>query len=132
MPCRAARSARCSSASCAIAMRPRSLLTSAAAHAQHRLRPTGRGADMPMKRKIAVAVLAALIAGTAAAQQAPRGNHSWAPSAPGGKHHVLPATLDTVQWGWLDPREKPKLTVNSGDTVSIETMMHAHDKVQPG
>jgi acetamidase/formamidase len=85
-----------------------------------------------MKKRIAVAVLAALTAGTAAAQQAPRGNHSWAPSAPAGKHHVLPATLDTVQWGWLDPREKPKLTVNSGDTVSMETMMHAHDKVQPG
>ena len=50
----------------------------------------------------------------------------------GGKHHTLAATLDTVQWGWLDPNEPPKLTVNSGDTVSIETMMHAHDKVKPG
>ena len=37
-----------------------------------------------------------------------------------------------MQWGWLDPQEKPKLTVNSGDTISIETMMHSHDKVQPG
>jgi acetamidase/formamidase len=49
-----------------------------------------------------------------------------------GKHHNLPATLETVQWGWLDPKEPPKLTINSGDTVSIETMMHAHDKVKPG
>ena len=48
------------------------------------------------------------------------------------KHHTLAATLETVQWGWLDPNEPPKLTVNSGDTVSIETMMHAHDKVKPG
>ena len=37
-----------------------------------------------------------------------------------------------MQWGWLDPKEKPKLTVNSGDTVSIETMMHAHDQIKPG
>ena len=49
-----------------------------------------------------------------------------------GKHHNLAATLETTQWGWLDPGEPPKLTVNSGDTVSIETMMHAHNKVQQG
>jgi acetamidase/formamidase len=50
----------------------------------------------------------------------------------GGKHHTLIATLETVQWGWLDPNEPPKLRINSGDTVSIETMMHAHDKIRPG
>ncbi|HEY7363317.1 MAG TPA: acetamidase/formamidase family protein [Methylomirabilota bacterium] len=50
----------------------------------------------------------------------------------GGKYHVLPATLETTQWGWLDPNEKPKLMVNSGDTVAIETMMHAHNAIQPG
>ncbi len=49
-----------------------------------------------------------------------------------GKHHTLGATLETTQWGWLDPKEPPKLTINSGDTVSIETMMHAHNKVQQG
>jgi hypothetical protein len=65
-------------------------------------------------------------------QGSARGNHEWAPPVPQGKHHNLAATLETVQWGWLDPREKPKLVVDSGDTVSIETMMHAHDKVQPG
>lgn len=48
------------------------------------------------------------------------------------EHHMLPATLDTVQWGWFDINEKPKLTIDSGDTVSIETMMHSHDKIQPG
>ncbi len=79
-------------------------------------------------------VAAALGAGAVVAQKAgpARGNHNWAPKAPAGKHHKLAATLDTVQWGWLDPREKPKLTINSGDTVSIETMMHSHDKIQPG
>ena len=49
-----------------------------------------------------------------------------------GKHHTLAATLETVQWGWLDPKEPPKLKINSGDTVSIETMMHSHDKIKPG
>ena len=80
------------------------------------------------------ALIAALVAGAGLAQQqAPvRGNHDWAPRVAQGKHHNLAATLDTVQWGWLDPREKPRLTVDSGDTVSIETMMHSHDKVQPG
>jgi hypothetical protein len=30
------------------------------------------------------------------------------------KHYSLPATPDTVQWGWFDVNEKPKLTVCSG------------------
>ena len=83
---------------------------------------------------IVAAVVAALAGGAVIAQQSavPRGNHEWAAKTPAGKHHTLAATLDTVQWGWLDPKESPKLTINSGDTVSIETMMHAHDKLQPG
>ncbi len=48
------------------------------------------------------------------------------------KHYVLPATPETVQWGWLDAKEKPRLTMNSGDTVSIETMTHAVNELQPG
>src|SRR4030095_15556379 len=83
---------------------------------------------------VAVGVLAAssVIAQQQQAQAPARGNHDWAPKVPQGKSHSLAATLDTVQWGWLDPREKPRLTVDSGDTVSIETMMHSHDKIQPG
>jgi len=49
-----------------------------------------------------------------------------------GKHYTLPATMETVQWGWLDPNEKPKLTVNTEDTISVETMMHSRDQIQPG
>jgi len=45
---------------------------------------------------------------------------------------VLPATLETTQWGWLDPKEPPKLVVNSATSWRFETMMHAHNKVQPG
>jgi acetamidase/formamidase len=48
------------------------------------------------------------------------------------KHHSLPATPQNVQWGWLDPNEPPKLTVDSGDTVSVETLMHSLDQVKPG
>jgi acetamidase/formamidase len=87
------------------------------------------------KRGLAAVAIGAAIAGGAvvAQQSAPvRNDHSWASKVPAGKHHILPATLETVQWGWLDPKEPPKLTVNSGDTVSIETMMHSHDKIQPG
>lgn len=67
---------------------------------------------------VAFAVFAAGVCTSAAAQQS--------------RHHSLAATLETTQWGWLDPKEPPKLTINSGDTVSIETMMHAHNKVQQG
>ena len=53
-----------------------------------------------------------------------------APSAE-GKHHVLPATPENVQWGWLDPTEKAKLTVESGDTISVETLLHSLDQIRP-
>ena len=48
------------------------------------------------------------------------------------KTYRLTATPDTVAWGWLDPKEKPKLTIESGDIVSIETLMHAKDQIQKG
>jgi acetamidase/formamidase len=47
-----------------------------------------------------------------------------------GKRYVLQATPETVQWGWLDPNEPPKLTIESGDTVSVETLMHAKDALR--
>ena len=48
------------------------------------------------------------------------------------KHHVLPASTENVQWGWYDINEKPKLTVKSGDTVSIETLSHSLGQIKPG
>ena len=66
------------------------------------------------------------------AQQVEEGKRQRVLPVVGGKYHVLPATLETTQWGWLDPKEPPKLIVSSGDTVAVETMMHSHDKVQPG
>ena len=49
-----------------------------------------------------------------------------------GKVHILPATMETTQWGWYDNSVKPVLTVKSGDTVIMETMMHFHDQFMPG
>ena len=52
---------------------------------------------------------------------------------PGGKKvHLLPATLETTQWGWFDNAQAPVLRVNSGDTIALETMMHSHNQVVPG
>ena len=52
--------------------------------------------------------------------------------APAGKHYSLPATAENVQWGWLDVNEKPRLTMNSGDTVSVETLLHSLGQIKPG
>jgi acetamidase/formamidase len=54
-------------------------------------------------------------------------------NVPGGKQvHVLPATLETTQWGWFDNAQPPVLRVKSGDTIIMETMMHSHNQVVPG
>jgi len=70
-----------------------------------------------------------LFAGPVLAEEAPASKPAPA-KAP--KHYVLKATPETVQWGWLDPSEKPRLTIASGDIVSIETLMHAKDQIQKG
>ncbi len=57
---------------------------------------------------------------------------SAAQGAAAAKHYVLAATPDNVQWGWYDVTEKPRLTVNSGDTVSIETISHSLGQIKPG
>jgi len=100
----------------------------------------------PLKTKtrivaIVTAVVVLLTAGLYALAQQPyqlspmeqsKRDRAVSVSGAGGTYYVLPATLDTTQWGWLDPNEPPKLVVNSGDTVAIETMMHAHNAIQPG
>jgi hypothetical protein len=49
-----------------------------------------------------------------------------------GKVHLLPATLETTQWGWFNNAQPPVLHVDSGDTIVFETMMHSHNQVVPG
>jgi acetamidase/formamidase len=54
------------------------------------------------------------------------------PAFSASRHYSLPATAENVQWGWYDPAEKPKLTIRSGDTVSIETLSHSLGQIKPG
>ena len=49
-----------------------------------------------------------------------------------GKLYLLPATLETTQWGWFNNAQPPVIKVDSGDTIVIETMMHSHNQVVPG
>ncbi len=49
-----------------------------------------------------------------------------------GQVYVLPATMETTQWGWFNNAQPPVLHVHSGDTVIFETMMHSHNQVVPG
>jgi len=73
----------------------------------------------------ALALLIALAASSARAQE---------PAAATGhvQHYQLPATPENVQWGWYDIHEKPKLTIHSGDTVSIETLSHSLGRIKAG
>ena len=84
-----------------------------------------------MQKTLMVGLLVAASSVCAGAQTQP-GGENVETQKPAGKHFLLPANRDTVQWGWLDPTEKPKLVVDSGDTVSIETLRHSMDEVKPG
>jgi acetamidase/formamidase len=39
-------------------------------------------------------------------------------------HYVVPATAETVHWGYFSRSLKPVLSVESGDFVTIETLTH--------
>lgn len=43
--------------------------------------------------------------------------------------HYLAATVDTVTWGYYDPNATPKVTMNSGETITVEVISHhsSHD-----
>lgn len=49
-----------------------------------------------------------------------------------GGVYLLPATPETVQWGWFDNAEEPRARIRSGDTVVMETMMAAMNQILPG
>jgi acetamidase/formamidase len=46
--------------------------------------------------------------------------------------YILPATPATAQWGVYDSSLQPVLTINSGDSVVIETMAASDNQVVPG
>lgn len=49
-----------------------------------------------------------------------------------GGVYLLPATPDTVQWGWFDNAEPARARIRPGDTVVMETMMASLDQIRPG
>lgn len=49
-----------------------------------------------------------------------------------GGVYLLPATDETVQWGWFDQAEPPRARIRSGDTLVMETMMASMNQVLPG
>ncbi len=85
---------------------------------------------MKWRLSLLAAIFAVSFVAGAQETEKPKGKTT-STSTPAGKHYTLPATKETVQWGWFDVNEKPKLMVNSGDTVSIETWYHALDQIKP-
>lgn len=49
-----------------------------------------------------------------------------------GGVYLLPATNETVQWGWFNNAETPRARIRSGDTVVMETMMASLNQILPG
>ncbi len=82
-------------------------------------------------RRNAVRIACLALASLSAAAQKKTEAKSIKDSAAAGKQYTLAATKENIQWGWLDPAEPPKLTIQSGDTVSIETWYHALDQIKP-
>lgn len=42
----------------------------------------------------------------------------------GETDHYLAATLDTVVWGYYEPEATPKITMESGETITVEVITH--------
>ncbi|MEL6940416.1 MAG: hypothetical protein AAFO84_14635, partial [Cyanobacteria bacterium J06598_1] len=40
------------------------------------------------------------------------------------QEHILPANAETVHWGYFSQTLEPKLVIDSGDTVTVETLTH--------
>ena len=86
------------------------------------------------KFRTTLLALSALLAGgaLAATSQSLHAQASLTVTGTKGKVHLLPATLETTQWGWFNNAQTPVLRVDSGDTIVLETMMHSHNAVVPG
>lgn len=40
------------------------------------------------------------------------------------QHHYLPVNAETVHWGYFSQNLEPRLTVHSGDVITVETLTH--------
>ena len=47
-------------------------------------------------------------------------------------HHVLKSNAQTCHWGYFEARRAPVMTIDSGDTVTIETLSGGPDVVPKG
>ena len=68
--------------------------------------------------------LGALGLGMTPMAQAASGVTGSDPDAPGPRHYYIPATPDTVLWGYFSKVAKPVLEIESGDYVTMETLTH--------
>jgi acetamidase/formamidase len=76
-------------------------------------------------RKGVILLLASLAGGSASRMPAPAQNQP--PSLQRGRmnaDHYLPARPENVVWGWIPTDAKPAVTVQSGETVRIDTISH--------
>ena len=55
---------------------------------------------------------------------APAAAQTVAPRQGQPKHHYVPATADTVHWGYFSKLLKPVVEIDPGDYVTIETLTH--------
>jgi acetamidase/formamidase len=85
-----------------------------------------------MQSRLHQVALAAAFAGLAVGAGSSQAQSATTASKLPGKVYLLPATLETTQWGWFNNAQAPVLTISSGDTVVMETMMHSHNQVVPG
>ena len=47
-------------------------------------------------------------------------------SAKSATDHYLAANVDTVVWGYFDPLATPKISMESGETITVEVITHHH------
>ena len=67
---------------------------------------------------------AAALGATGGSLMSPAVAQSAAPRPGKPTYHYLPATADTVHWGYFSKLLKPQLEVDSGDYVTIEALTH--------
>ena len=87
-----------------------------------------------MRTLVILVAVGTLLSGFSPPGRAQHANESKSDTraSPTSRHYSLAATPENVQWGWYDPNEKPKLTIHSGDRVSIETLAHSLGQIKPG
>ena len=72
---------------------------------------------------IAITVCALALTASACADSEPLPGRD--PDAPLEVDHFLPSLPETVSWGWYPLEKEPVLTIQSGQTVRINTLTHA-------